>query len=117
MSIQPREENVKSAEAPKVEMLRYDVLKGTLVVIKQKRFPGTGQTYVTEMQFQITDDKPKRSCTVPPKVAEFWNSTHFTARFQSTELMFPAGKKLDYWWIYNEGTEDFNFIVKEFEEA
>lgn len=105
------------SDMPKAEMLRYDLLKGFLTVMKQKKIPGTGQTQVTEVRFEISDPKPVQSQSMPAAQAEFFNQNRFTARYQPSQLYFPAGQKLDYWWKYNEDTEVFDFIVKELATA
>jgi hypothetical protein len=92
---EPEKTDATAAPTPVVEMKRFDIWQGNLVVLKQKKHPATGQSYVTKMQFQFTGSKPSKSVSVPQKVADFWNDTHFTARFQSTDLLFPAGVKKD----------------------
>jgi hypothetical protein len=107
----------KAAPAPVVEMKGFDIWQGNLVVLKQKKHLATGQSYVTKMQFQFTGSKPKKSVTVPQKVADFWNDTHFTARFQSTDLLFPAGVKKDIYWDLDEENEAWIRTEKELETA
>lgn len=104
-------------QSPMVVMKRYDIWRGEFALSSPKTIPGTGQTIFRRVQFQFTDPKPKKSVSVTEKDAELWNSTRFTARKQATELLFPAGKKLDYWWIYNEETEKHEFVAKELEIA
>lgn len=109
--------NVVGTPTAPVVMKRYDMWKGEFVLSSPKTLPGTGQTLYRRVQFQFTDSKPKKSVSVTEKDAELWNSTRFTVRKQTTELLFPAGKKLDYWWIYNEETETHEFVAKELETA
>lgn len=95
----------------------FDLWKGNLELFKPRTIQGTGQTMYREIQFQLEGSKPKKSVSVPQAVADEWNKTHFTVRKQSTEMLLPQGRKLDYWWIWNENTESYDFIVKELETA
>src|SRR5450432_1341356 len=107
----------KPAPAPVIQMLRFDKWKGQLVVLKQKRHPGTGQTFVTQMRFDISDTKPVGSCSVPQKVADLWNSTRFTARAQASELLFPAGIRTVRHWDLTPETEEWEVSEKPLETA
>jgi hypothetical protein len=102
---------------PVVEMRRYDLWRGDLVVKNQKMNRLSGQSYVTKIRFEFTGRKPVRSATMPPKSADFWNTTHFTARFQSTDLFFPEGIRYNIEWNYNEDTEEWIKTESEFEAA
>jgi hypothetical protein len=112
-----RVRELEDRQRPVVEMLRFDIWRGDLVVLKQKMNRLTGQSYVTKMQFQITGKKPSKSVSVTQKQADFWNETHWTARAQSTDLLFPAGVKYDIYWDFDEENETWTKTEKELETA
>ena len=90
----------------------YDKWAGELTVIKDRRIPGyTSQREITEMQFQVTSNRPNlTNIRVTPQRASDWNSSHYTARRQSTEMLFPAGEKLDMRFKLNDETETWDIV-------
>jgi hypothetical protein len=117
MAARARVRTLEDKLRPVVEMRRYDLWRGDLVVLKQKMHKLTGQSYVTKMRFEFTGRKPVRSATMPPKTAEFWNDTHWTARHQSTDLFFPEGVRYNIEWNFSEETEEWVKTETEFEAA
>lgn len=108
-------------EESKTVMKKYDMWRGELVMIKDRRIPGTGGRESTHMQFRITATKPKRTGIPLPMTgnasAENWNRTHFTVQQQVTDMLFLEGMKGIIDFKLNDDTEKWDMTIKELETA
>lgn len=103
---------------PKAPMIKADMWRGTLMMIKDKSIPQTGQRQITKMQFQYIDAKPKRSGIVTTQDRlDDWNQSHFSARMQVTDMLLPAGQKLDMIFTLNEDSEKWEISTRKLETA
>jgi hypothetical protein len=112
-------------ELPKEEfktvMKKYDMWRGQLVMIKDRKVPGTGGRESTHMQFRITASKPKKTgIPLPlsgPHAAEYQNMTRFTIQQQETDMLFIEGTKGIIDFKLNDDTEKWDMTIRELETA
>jgi hypothetical protein len=91
-------------------MGEYDKWVGDLQVVKFRKIPGTNQREAVHVFFRITAQKPNfTNIRITPDRYKIWIETHFTARAQATELLFPAGVKGEYHWKLNDETEKWEW--------